>query len=336
MAPARGGAPAALRGDACNNQACRVQALDEYMLKPRFVCLGDVIALEVKQTPLLGPMQTAESSESGEEATVALLKVVALTSHRDGPSHRGDVRSVSSLLAWRIGPSSLALGHPCAVLSMTQPTSRAVSVQNMTARVQAPRHALLWSRNASTLITSTAGSALPVGAHDFLLAPPLSSPAGDPGATAAEARANGLQVAALGRTAFAATAEHHEVEAGKLVTGVWRRVATQMLPFLHASSKAAARSAPDDQRGGRATVLLTGPERGGKAMEVAAAAAALGLHVMEVDCRGFTAGPMDEAEGIAQLLEVVQQVRSDCAASSRCLSLCAPSRSPKVQRLTAG
>ena len=118
MAPARSGAPAALRGDVCTNQVWCVQALDEYMLKPRFVCLGDVIALEVKQTPLLGPMQTAESSEGSEEATVALLKVVALTSHRDGPSHRGDVRSVSSLLAWQTALSSLAIGHPCAVLSL--------------------------------------------------------------------------------------------------------------------------------------------------------------------------------------------------------------------------
>jgi SpoVK/Ycf46/Vps4 family AAA+-type ATPase len=80
----------------------------------------------------------------------------------------------------------------------------------------------------------------------------------------------------------------------------------QMLPFLHASHKSTA--SEEGQRSGRATVLLTGPERAGKAMEVQAAASALGLHVFEVDCRSLTASPMDEAECVTQLLEVVQQV----------------------------
>jgi hypothetical protein len=80
-----------------------VQALDEFMRQPRMVCLGDVVALEVKHTPVLGPMQTAEGGggEDGQETSLVFMKVIELTTHTEWEAHRLDVRFRSSLLlAW--------------------------------------------------------------------------------------------------------------------------------------------------------------------------------------------------------------------------------------------
>ena len=159
--------------------------------------------------------------------------------------------------------------------------------------VQAIKHALLWTREGSTnvAITHTAGSAFPVGAEEFLLGPlDAPSPAAD------------LPVATLGRCVYAALEPHHQVEPGKLLTQVWREVARQALPFVHPSAK------EPDRKQSRAALLLTGPERGGKAMEVVAAGRAIGMHVLEVDCRSLAGSMLDEAECVAHLELTMQQV----------------------------
>ena len=72
-----------------------MQALQEFMTKPRYVCLGDIIALSVHSTPLLGPVNTAadaahctnNSAESRDKIhSVIYLRVVEMTSKagRDG------------------------------------------------------------------------------------------------------------------------------------------------------------------------------------------------------------------------------------------------------------
>jgi hypothetical protein len=65
------------------------------MNTPHFVCLGDVIALEVESTPLLGPMQTDLNDSDGKDRTVTFLKVVELTAHINWQAHRNDVRFVA-------------------------------------------------------------------------------------------------------------------------------------------------------------------------------------------------------------------------------------------------
>jgi hypothetical protein len=171
---------------------------------------------------------------------------------------------------------------------------------------------MLWERAncGNVVITAAAGSAHPVGAEAFLLnhskfadPEPAASSDAPPSASATAA----LHVAPLGREAYAALAEHHESERGKLATGAWRDIATQMLPFLHPSAKQPAQHGRRES--GRAALLLTGPERGGKATEALAAAQALGVHVFEVDCRQLAATPMDDAECIAALQGVLQQAR---------------------------
>ena len=74
-----------------------MQALSEYMRESHFVCLGDVVALQVKSTPLLGPMLTsaAEKASGGSAAevrSIAFLKIFELTAHQDFNSHKADVR----------------------------------------------------------------------------------------------------------------------------------------------------------------------------------------------------------------------------------------------------
>ena len=177
--------------------------------------------------------------------------------------------------------------------------------------MQVCKHALLWTRNDTTnvVITSSAGSAHPVGAAAFLLDDSFPAAASDQSSSTEAASGPAAQL--LGRSTYAAAATHHEAERGKLLTGVWRNIASQMLPFLHASSKKDAGAGDGGARGAsRAAVLLTGPERGGKAMEAEAAARALGLHVLEVDCRQLAASPMDEAECIVQLHTILQQAQA--------------------------
>ena len=72
-----------------------LQALQDYMTRPRYVCLGDIIVLPVHSTPLLGPVNTAadavHSTQSAAENrdkshSVICLRVVEMTSKagRDG------------------------------------------------------------------------------------------------------------------------------------------------------------------------------------------------------------------------------------------------------------
>lgn len=81
--------------------ACRlcVQALSEYMRVTHYVCLGDVIALKLKSTPLLGPMLTSAVEKAGgggkaatEVETVAFLKIFELSAHQEPIAHKADVR----------------------------------------------------------------------------------------------------------------------------------------------------------------------------------------------------------------------------------------------------
>lgn len=72
-----------------------LQALQDFMTRPRYVCLGDIIALPVHSTPLLGPVLTApdakatpvDTAEDPEKThSVVFLRVVELTCkpQRDG------------------------------------------------------------------------------------------------------------------------------------------------------------------------------------------------------------------------------------------------------------
>ena len=96
---------------------------------------------------------------------------------------------------------------------------------------------------------------------------------------------------------------------------MWRAIARQALPFIHPSAK------DESRKQSRAALLLTGPERSGKAMEVLAAGRAVGMHVREVDCRSLASSMMDEAECVAQLLLAFQHVRPTLS-SCVCLALC--------------
>ena len=67
------------------------------MSTPRYVCLGDIVALTVEETPILGPMQTADGADAGPERRIAFLKVAELTASTDAQAHAKEVRlSVSA------------------------------------------------------------------------------------------------------------------------------------------------------------------------------------------------------------------------------------------------
>jgi hypothetical protein len=80
-----------------------LQALQDFMTRPRFVCLGDIIALPVHSTPLLGPVLTAPSAEVKSVTaaddpekvhTAVFLRVVEISCkpQRDG---KNEVRGIS-------------------------------------------------------------------------------------------------------------------------------------------------------------------------------------------------------------------------------------------------
>lgn len=92
------------------------------------------------------------------------------------------------------------------------------------------------------------------------------------------------QPARIGRSTYATLPDNIELQSGKLLCGAWRKIALQFAPNLHPSAKGGDGGIPGGLRG-RAAVLVSGPERGGKAMEVAAAGRAVGVEVLEVDCR---------------------------------------------------
>eukprot|EP00892_Ulva_mutabilis_P012344 jgi/Ulvmu1/9482/UM052_0051.1 len=253
-------------------------ALSEYMRSTHFVCLGDVVALQLKTTPLLGPMLTSAAEKAGggaaaEVRSLAFLKIFELTAHQDINAHKDDVTT----------------------------------------------DAVMWKGNISVNVMTvfSCGSALPVGAEAFLLTPPRPR-----ASAAASADLFSLPPPTLGRSAYATLQPHAELHAGKLLCGTWRDVARQFAPALHPAGKppapgrgAAAADAVEGWLQARAALLLTGPERGGKTMEVEAAAAALGLHVVEVDCRSLSSSsPMDEAECIMHLQNVIRSARATAPA----------------------
>ena len=79
------GGPAQLRG---------VQALQAYMQTPRFVCLGDVVALPIEAIPLLGPVGGGSDGD-GKERSIQFVKVVGLTAWEGWHAHKAEVRSHS-------------------------------------------------------------------------------------------------------------------------------------------------------------------------------------------------------------------------------------------------
>lgn len=165
------------------------------------------------------------------------------------------------------------------------------------------------------MISHGTGSAFPVGADAFFLDRPPAAPAATEGAAGASSPGDasaedGAKAPELGRTAHSLLAPMHTHGRGRLLTGVWRGVATQMLPYLHPAAKDDALSGRRAGGAGRAALLLTGPERAGKALEAHAAGAALGVNVMEVDCRALSnASPMDDAECVANLEAQFVQAR---------------------------
>lgn len=191
--------------------------------------------------------------------------------------------------------------------------------------VQVTTDALMWRSGvqANVMTVYSCGSAFPVGAESFLLDTPR------PRASAgASSDLFTLSPPTLGRSTYATLQPTTELHRGKLLCGTWRTIAEQFTPALHPATKPAAPgrgteggTAMEGWLQARAALLLTGPERGGKTMEVEAAAAALGLHVVEVDCRSLSSSsPMDEAECIMHLQNIIHSV---CApAGCQCMRVC--------------
>lgn len=93
----------------------RVQALSEYMRATHYVCLGDMIALKLKSTPLLGPMLTSAAEKAGggskaatEVEAVAFLKIFELSAHQEPLAHKADVRPACSSM--HVGHALLCTG----------------------------------------------------------------------------------------------------------------------------------------------------------------------------------------------------------------------------------
>ena len=184
--------------------------------------------------------------------------------------------------------------------------------------MQVTTDAVMWKRNINVNVMTvySTGSAFPVGADAFLLTTPRPR-----AAAAASSDLFALPPPTLGRSNYATLRPHAELHSGKLLSGTWRDIARQFTPSLHPAAKpplpgrgsGGADAAPSMMEGflqARAALLLTGPERGGKTMEVEAAAAAMGLQVVEVDCRSLSSSsPMDEAECIMHLQNVIRSVR---------------------------
>jgi hypothetical protein len=190
--------------------------------------------------------------------------------------------------------------------------------------VQAPRHAVLWDGTiASVTINFSVASAFPVGADAFFLES-SSKRLLENGHAAAELHVLDEAVAELtgtetellpplqlARSAYSMLAPQHTFDRGRLLTGVWRDIATQMLPFVHPTVK----DGSGEGKGlGRVALLLTGPSRSGKALEAHAAGAALGISVLDIDCAsavGVGGNPYDDAECVNLLESIFTQVCLD-------------------------
>lgn len=176
--------------------------------------------------------------------------------------------------------------------------------------MQVVRHALSVSGNQDVMLEAEAASDVPVGAEAYLLGPfPQDDKTLEATLTAdlspqQQQQRKDLSVGMLGKQAYGVLQARQALTPSKLLTGLWRDVALQLLPYLHPQAKGAGELA------GRAALLVTGSQGTGKATEVYAAAAALGVGVYEIDGRQLAGGnPMDEASGINALIECLRSVR---------------------------